>query len=66
MVKGKIIKLHMKGDLNHCNNWRGIILLSIPRKIFTRIIIDRKKFIHLTIIIVVILIYTQRKLHSLF
>ena len=30
-----------KGDLTNCNNWRGITFLSIPSKVFSRIIINR-------------------------
>ena len=40
---GNIVKLPKKGDLTNCNNWRGITLLSIPSKIFSRIIINRIK-----------------------
>ena len=39
--KGYIIKLPKKGDLSECKNWRRIQLLSLPRKIFTRIILER-------------------------
>ena len=39
--KGYIIKLPKKGDLSECKNWRGIQLLSLPSKIFTRIILER-------------------------
>ena len=39
--KGHIIKLPKKGDLSNCKNWRGIQLLSLPSKIFTRIILER-------------------------
>jgi len=41
--KGYLVKLPKKGDLSCCNNWRGIMLLSIPGKILTRIILDRLK-----------------------
>ena len=40
---GRIIKLPKKGKLADCNNWRGITLLSIPSKIFTKIIMMRMK-----------------------
>ncbi|KAL5010020.1 hypothetical protein ScPMuIL_012325 [Solemya velum] len=40
-TEGNIIKLPKKGDLSNCNNWRGITLLSIPSKAFSKIIIDR-------------------------
>ena len=39
--EGNIIKLPKKGDLTNCNNWRGITLLSIPSKIFCKILINR-------------------------
>lgn len=42
-TEGNIIKLPKKGDLSNCNNWRGITLLSIPSKAFSKIIIDRIK-----------------------
>ena len=35
---GLITKLPKKGDLSDCNNWRGITLLSLTSKIFSRII----------------------------
>ncbi|XP_059176529.1 uncharacterized protein LOC131956122 [Physella acuta] len=38
---GYLIKLPMKGDLTQCNNWKGIMLLSAPSKVLTRIIIER-------------------------
>ena len=41
--KGYLVKLPKKGDLSSCNNWRGIMLLSIPSKILTRIILERLK-----------------------
>ena len=41
--KGHIVKLPKKGDLGQCKNWRGIMLLSIPSKILTRIILERLK-----------------------
>ena len=30
-----------KGDRQDCNNYRGVMLLSVPGKVFARIIIDR-------------------------
>ena len=41
--KGYIVKVPKKGDLSHCKNWRGIQLLSLPSKIYTRIILERIK-----------------------
>jgi endonuclease/exonuclease/phosphatase family metal-dependent hydrolase len=38
---GTIIKLPKKGDLGNCNNWRGITLLSLTSKIFSRILLQR-------------------------
>jgi hypothetical protein len=39
--KGIIIKLPKKGDLNNCDNWRGIMLLSIPSKVLCKVILNR-------------------------
>nr|KAG5685711.1 hypothetical protein BaRGS_027976 [Batillaria attramentaria] len=41
--KGHLVKLPKKGDLSSCSNWRGIMLLSIPGKVLTRIILERLK-----------------------
>ena len=41
--KGHMLKLPKKGDMSSCNNWRGIMLLSIPGKALTRIILERLK-----------------------
>ena len=41
--KGLLVKLPKKGDLSSCNNWRGIMLLSIPGKVLSRIILERLK-----------------------
>ena len=38
---GLIVKLTKKGNLSLCNNWRGITLLSITRKVFNRVILNR-------------------------
>ena len=38
---GTIVKMPKKGDLENCNNWRGITLLSLTSKIFSRIILQR-------------------------
>ena len=42
--KGYLFKLPKKGDLSQCKNWRGIMLLSIPSKILSRIILERLKY----------------------
>ena len=39
--QGLIFKLPKKGDLSNCNNWMGITLLSVPNKIFCRILLKR-------------------------
>nr|KAG5693079.1 hypothetical protein BaRGS_010638 [Batillaria attramentaria] len=41
--EGHIIKLPKKGDLGNCDNYRGITLLSIPGKIFNRILLERMR-----------------------
>ena len=41
--EGHLVKLPKKGDLSNCNNYRGITLLSIPGKVFNRILLDRMK-----------------------
>ena len=41
--EGYLIKLPKKGDLSNCANYRGITLLSIPGKVFNRIILNRLK-----------------------
>ena len=38
--KSLIVKIPKKGDLTVCDNYRGISLLSVPGKIFCRILID--------------------------
>jgi len=38
---GFIVKIPKKGDLSDCKNYRGITLLSIPGKVFNRIILER-------------------------
>lgn len=38
---GVIIKIPKKGSLSDCNNWRGVTLLSVPSKIFCKVIIQR-------------------------
>lgn len=39
--EGNIVILPKKGDLTDCNSWRGITLLSMPSKIFSKIIVNR-------------------------
>jgi hypothetical protein len=39
--EGNIIRIPKSGDLTNCNNWRGITLLSIPSKVFCRVLISR-------------------------
>ena len=39
--EGHLVKIPKKGDLSNCNNYRGITLLSIPGKVFTRILLER-------------------------
>ena len=36
-----IVKLLKKGDLTNCNNWRGIILLSVTYKVLSRVVLNR-------------------------
>ena len=40
-VDSVIVPVPKKGDLHLCDNWRGISLLSVPGKVFSRIIINR-------------------------
>ena len=41
--EGHLVKLPKKGDLSNCSNYRGITLLSIPGKVFNRVILERIK-----------------------
>ncbi len=41
--QGLLIKVPKKGNLSHCRNWRGIMLLSVSSKILTGIILVRLK-----------------------
>ena len=43
--KGHLVKLPKKGDLSTCSNWWGVMLLSIPGKVLTRIMLERLKTI---------------------
>ena len=38
--KSILVTLQKKGDLQHCDNWRGITLLSVPSKIFCIVFLD--------------------------
>ena len=40
---GHLIKFPKKGNLKECFNWRGITLLSVPGKVFSRILLERIK-----------------------
>ncbi|VDP59418.1 unnamed protein product, partial [Schistosoma mattheei] len=41
--EGLLIKLPKKGDLSNCDNYREITFLSIPEKVFNRILVNRMK-----------------------
>ena len=41
--EGIVIKLPKKGDLRVCNNYRGIMLLSVPGKVLNRVLLERMK-----------------------
>ena len=41
--EGYMVKIPKKGDLHDCNNYRGIMLLSVPGKVLSRIILERLK-----------------------
>ena len=42
-IPGLLVKLAKKSDLSLCGNWRGIMLLPIPSKVLTRVILNRIK-----------------------
>lgn len=42
-IEGFFIKLTKKGDFRNCANYRGITLLSVPGKVFNRIVLERMK-----------------------
>ena len=44
-TKGILVKLHVpkKGDRSICGNWRGVMLLSIPSKLFCHIVLHRMR-----------------------
>ncbi len=41
--EGYLIKIPKKGDISKCMNYRGITLLSVPGKVFNRILLNRMK-----------------------
>lgn len=41
--KGLLFKLLKKGDLGHCKNWLGIMLVYLGSKVFCRVILERTK-----------------------
>lgn len=41
--EGYLIKIPKKGDLSKCTNYRGITLLSVPGKVFNRVLLNRMK-----------------------
>ena len=41
--QGHLVKIPKKCNLMDCNNYRGITLLSVPGKVFNRIILERLK-----------------------
>ena len=41
--EGIVIKLPKKGDLRDCNNYRGIMFLSVPGKELNRVLLERMK-----------------------
>ena len=41
--EGRLINLPKKDNLSKCSNYRGISLLSVPRKVFNRVILERVK-----------------------
>ncbi len=38
--KGLIVKVPKKGNIKNCDNWCGITLLSIPSKVFCRVLLN--------------------------
>ncbi|VDP87124.1 unnamed protein product [Schistosoma mattheei] len=41
--EGHLIKIAKKGDLSKCENYRGVTLLSVPGKVFNRVLLNRMK-----------------------
>jgi hypothetical protein len=46
---GAVIPLYKKGDMKDCGNYRGIILLSLPGKVYAKILEGRCRSIVETI-----------------
>lgn len=40
-LQGILVKVPKKGDLSDCDNWRGIMLLCCPVKVFCRVLLNR-------------------------
>jgi hypothetical protein len=40
-LKGILVKVPKKGDLSNCDNWRGIMLICIPVKVFCKVLLNR-------------------------
>lgn len=40
-LQGILIKVPKKGDLSECDNWRGIMLLCVPIKVFCKVLLTR-------------------------
>jgi hypothetical protein len=41
--KGLIVKIPKKGDVTVCDTYRGITLLSVPSKVFGKVLVERIK-----------------------
>ena len=41
--EGYLVKLPKKEDMQECNNYIGLMLLSVPGKVLNRVILDRLK-----------------------
>ncbi|VDP23871.1 unnamed protein product [Schistosoma margrebowiei] len=41
--EGHLVKITKEGDLSKCENYRGITLLSVPGKVFNRVLLNRMK-----------------------
>lgn len=40
-MQGILVKVPKKGNLSECDNWRGIMLLCCPVKVFCRVLLNR-------------------------